>query len=215
MLNFNWKSGARSFNRRSLHHIGNGQNPYEQAISIIGRTLSAFDEDNQIPCFGFGDGNFACIDLWVFHIELIFGLWIWYLPHMFLKRQHMTKMSSVSIQTRHSVMDSRKFWHDTKKLFPIFDLLVQILFIPLLDLCIAFLIFYQLVLKQMVCILFLLGPTSFAPIIEMAITIVEQSGGQYHVLLIIADGQVIFFFWVALGFRRYRNRVSQLYHVWF
>jgi hypothetical protein len=24
----------------------------------------------------------------------------------------------------------------------------------------------------------------------MAITIVEQSGGQYHVLLIIADGQV-------------------------
>lgn len=34
------------------------------------------------------------------------------------------------------------------------------------------------------------GPTSFAPIIEMAVTIVEQSGGQYHVLLIIADGQV-------------------------
>ncbi|KAL2647933.1 hypothetical protein AAZV13_05G145900 [Glycine max] len=36
----------------------------------------------------------------------------------------------------------------------------------------------------------LAGPTSFAPIIEMAMTIVEQSGGQYHVLLIIADGQV-------------------------
>lgn len=34
------------------------------------------------------------------------------------------------------------------------------------------------------------GPTSFAPIIEMAMTIVEESGGQYHVLLIIADGQV-------------------------
>lgn len=34
------------------------------------------------------------------------------------------------------------------------------------------------------------GPTSFAPVIEMAMTIVEQSGGQYHVLLIIADGQV-------------------------
>lgn len=26
--------------------------------------------------------------------------------------------------------------------------------------------------------------------IEMAMTIVENSGGQYHVLLIIADGQV-------------------------
>lgn len=35
------------------------------------------------------------------------------------------------------------------------------------------------------------GPTSFAPVIEMAITIVEQSRGQYHVLLIIADGQVL------------------------
>lgn len=35
------------------------------------------------------------------------------------------------------------------------------------------------------------GPTSFAPIIEKAMTIVEQSGGQYHVLLIIADGQVL------------------------
>ena len=34
------------------------------------------------------------------------------------------------------------------------------------------------------------GPTSFAPIIEMAMTVVESSGGQYHVLLIIADGQV-------------------------
>jgi E3 ubiquitin-protein ligase RGLG len=34
------------------------------------------------------------------------------------------------------------------------------------------------------------GPTSFSPIIEMATTIVEQSGGQYHVLVIIADGQV-------------------------
>ncbi|KAE8653750.1 E3 ubiquitin-protein ligase RGLG1 [Hibiscus syriacus] len=82
-------TGARSFNRKILHHIGNGQNPYEQAISIIGQSLSAFDEDNLIPCYGFGD-----------------------------------------------------------------------------------------------------GPTSFAPIIEMAMTIVEQSGGQYHVLLIIADGQV-------------------------
>ena len=46
-----------SFNRQSLHSIGDIQNPYEQAISIIGRTLSDFDEDNLIPCFGFGDGK--------------------------------------------------------------------------------------------------------------------------------------------------------------
>ncbi|XP_063941548.1 E3 ubiquitin-protein ligase RGLG2-like [Daucus carota subsp. sativus] len=82
-------TGARSYQRRSLHHLGDSLNPYEQAISIIGRTLSVFDEDNLIPCYGFGD-----------------------------------------------------------------------------------------------------GPTSFAPIIETAIGIVNETGGQYHVLLIIADGQV-------------------------
>lgn len=50
-------AGAKSFKKKSLHHIGGGQNPYEQAISIIGKTLSSFDEDNLIPCFGFGDGK--------------------------------------------------------------------------------------------------------------------------------------------------------------
>lgn len=50
-------TGARSFSHRSLHHIGDDQNPYEQAIYIIGKTLSSFDEDNLIPCFGFGDAS--------------------------------------------------------------------------------------------------------------------------------------------------------------
>lgn len=40
------------------------------------------------------------------------------------------------------------------------------------------------------CIPLFKGPTSFAPIVEAAVDIVEKSGGQYHVLLIIADGQV-------------------------
>jgi hypothetical protein len=38
--------------------------------------------------------------------------------------------------------------------------------------------------------IFVTGPTSFAPMIETAIGIVDSTGGQYHVLLIIADGQV-------------------------
>ena len=37
---------------------------------------------------------------------------------------------------------------------------------------------------------FVAGLTSFARIIERAMTIVEESGGRYHVLLIIADGQI-------------------------
>jgi E3 ubiquitin-protein ligase RGLG len=34
------------------------------------------------------------------------------------------------------------------------------------------------------------GPTSYAPAIWQAIKIVADSGGQYHILIIIADGQV-------------------------
>ncbi|XP_051136791.1 E3 ubiquitin-protein ligase RGLG2-like [Andrographis paniculata] len=120
-------TGARSFHRRSLHHIGDEQNPYEQAISIIGRTLSKFDEDNLIPCFGFGDAST--------HDQEVF-----------------------------SFFPDERFCEGFEEVLNRYrDLVPQ---------------------------LRLAGPTSFAPIIEMAMTIVEQSGGQYHVLLIIADGQV-------------------------
>ena len=34
------------------------------------------------------------------------------------------------------------------------------------------------------------GPTSFAPIIRTAIEIVQNSGGQFHILVIISDGQM-------------------------
>ncbi|KAJ8768293.1 hypothetical protein K2173_021233 [Erythroxylum novogranatense] len=120
-------TGAKSFNRRSLHHIGDGLNPYEQAISIIGKTLSVFDEDNLIPCFGFGDASTHDQDVFSFYPE----------------GRCCNGFEEVLSRYREIVPHLR-----------------------------------------------LAGPTSFAPIIEMAMTIVEQSGGQYHVLVIIADGQV-------------------------
>mgnify|MGYP001431894197 CR=1 FL=1 len=52
----NKTAGAASFGGHSLHALGvRGGNPYEQALSIIGKTLSTMDEDNLIPAFGFGD----------------------------------------------------------------------------------------------------------------------------------------------------------------
>ncbi|KAM7471240.1 hypothetical protein LguiA_009423 [Lonicera macranthoides] len=120
-------TGARSFQGRSLHHIGVDQNPYEDAISIIGRTLASFEEDNLIPCFGFGD---------------------------------------VSTHDKHvfSFYPGEKYCEGFEEVLRRYRELVP-------GLCLS-------------------GPTSFAPVIEMATTIVEQSGGLYHVLLLIADGQV-------------------------
>ncbi|KAM5571864.1 E3 ubiquitin-protein ligase RGLG2-like [Rosa sericea] len=121
-------TGARSFHRKSLHHIGEEQNPYEQAIAIIGKTLSSFDEDNMIPCYGFGDAST--------HDQEVFS-----------------------------------FYPDEDTYCNGFEEVLRRY-------------------RELVPQLRLAGPTSFAPIVEMAITIVEQSGGQYHVLVIIADGQV-------------------------
>jgi E3 ubiquitin-protein ligase RGLG len=48
-------TGKRSFNGKSLHHQDHDfLTPYAQAVRIIGKTLSVFDDDNLIPCYGFG-----------------------------------------------------------------------------------------------------------------------------------------------------------------
>lgn len=120
-------TGRNSFNKRCLHHIGNDLNPYEQAISIIGKTLAAFDEDNLIPCFGFGDASTHDQDVFSFYPEDRFCEGF---------EEVLSRYREIAPQLR------------------------------------------------------LAGPTSFAPVIEMAMTTVAKGGGQYHVLLIIADGQV-------------------------
>ncbi|TVU05369.1 hypothetical protein EJB05_48528 [Eragrostis curvula] len=120
-------TGKKSFNNKSLHAMGTTPNPYEQAMSIVGRTLARFDEDNLIPCFGFGD-----------------------------------------VTTNDKKVFS--FYSDNEPCEGFEQALDR----------------YREIVPQ----LHLSGPTSFAPIIETAIEIVDSSGGQYHVLLIIADGQV-------------------------
>ncbi|WOL18824.1 hypothetical protein Cni_G27621 [Canna indica] len=120
-------TGKRSFHGQSLHKIGDRQNPYEQAISIIGKVLAPFDEDNLIPCFGFGDSLTHDTEVFSFH-------------------------------TDHSPC------HGFEEVLACY--------------------------RKIVPHLRLAGPTSFAPIVETAVDIVERSHGQYHVLLIIADGQV-------------------------
>lgn len=120
-------TGKVSFNNKSLHAIGNSVNPYEKAISIIGKTLSPFDEDNLIPCFGFGDVTT--------HDENVF-----------------------SFHTDHSPC------HGFEEVLDCY--------------------------KKIVPNLQLSGPTSYGPVVDAAVDIVERTGGQYHVLVIIADGQV-------------------------
>ncbi|KAK7358802.1 hypothetical protein VNO77_00741 [Canavalia gladiata] len=120
-------TGKHSFNHKSLHFVGNIPNPYEQAISIIGRTLSSFDEDNLIPCFGFGDAST--------HDQNVFSFY-----------------------------PDHRYCHGFEEVLARY--------------------------REIVPHLKLSGPTSFAPVIDAAVDIVERSDGQYHVLVIIADGQV-------------------------
>lgn len=50
--------GKQTYGGRCLHDLVPGQsNPYESAISIIARTLSAFDDDGLIPVYGFGSAE--------------------------------------------------------------------------------------------------------------------------------------------------------------
>jgi len=51
-------NGKKTFGNRCLHDIRPGLiNPYQEVIEIMGQTLEAFDDDQLIPIFGFGDAT--------------------------------------------------------------------------------------------------------------------------------------------------------------
>ncbi|CAI5729845.1 unnamed protein product [Hyaloperonospora brassicae] len=122
-------SGKRTFGGRCLHEIDDPsvQNPYEDVIETIGKTLRDFDKDNLIPVYGFGD-ELTC------------------------DRAVFTFAQS-----------------DDQVGFPLEGLRSR----------------YREVVRDVV----MAGPTSFAPIINEAVNIVNRTG-KYHILVIIADGQV-------------------------
>ncbi|VVB11595.1 unnamed protein product [Arabis nemorensis] len=121
-------TGKTSFDGKCLHAFDDEiPNPYEKAIFVIGQTLAPFDEDNLIPCFGFGDSTTHDEEVFSFHSD-------------------------------HSPC------HGFEEVLACY--------------------------RRIAPNLRLSGPTSYAPLIETAIDIVQKSGGQFHVLVIVADGQV-------------------------
>lgn len=52
----NERNGEKSFDGKSLHDI-TGLNPYQEVITILGKTLASFDEDGEFLCYGFGDSK--------------------------------------------------------------------------------------------------------------------------------------------------------------
>ncbi|KAF1319960.1 Copine-like protein, partial [Globisporangium splendens] len=136
-------TGKRSFGGQCLHAIdplGRLLNPYQHlmigwsplcnqsVISIIGRVLEAFDDDNIIPAFGFGDVS-----------------------------TQGDKCFSFALPDQPGGCQG---FDDVLRRY-----------------------------NEITPTLTLHGPTNFAPVIHEAIRIVQRDGG-YHILVIVADGQV-------------------------
>lgn len=112
---------------KNLHHIEPGHyNPYQEVIWILGQTLSAFDDDNLIPDYGFGD-----------------------------------------VTTKDKAIFA--FFEGGRPANGFKEVLER---------------YYQITPSVQ-----LSGPKSFTPLIREAIKVVQNSR-SYHILIIIADGQV-------------------------
>lgn len=124
----NVDTGAKTFGGRSLHCMKDPQspNPYWQALNIIAKALWDFDDDHQIPIYGFGDASSG--NAFVFSFE---------------SGDRPCKGLLAALKRYETIAGA----------------------------------------------VTLAGPTSFAPLIRQAISVV-RSTNEYHILVIIADGQV-------------------------
>mmetsp|Transcript_12578 Transcript_12578/g.18999 ORF Transcript_12578/g.18999 Transcript_12578/m.18999 type:complete len:443 (-) Transcript_12578:295-1623(-) len=124
----NLYNGEKTFHGKSLHSLASDiRNPYQVVLHVICKTLSVFDDDNKIPCYGFGD---------------------------------VISRNQKVVSFRENDMPCNGL-DEVEKLY-----------------------------KHMAMYSSLAGPTSFAPIIRKAIHIVAEHEFRYHILVIIADGQV-------------------------
>lgn len=123
-------TGKKTFGGKSLHHISQSHNPYESVIQILGKTLSPFDDDGEIPVYGFGDTRTTNKSVFSFKIG------------------------------EGNVELSCRGFEDALQCY-----------------------------RKVIPTISLSGPTSFSPIIEKAIATVIGEGG-YHILVIIADGEI-------------------------
>jgi len=130
-----WNGSLPYYGEANLHSPHLVPNLYQQVISIIGNTLSSFDENKLIPAYGFGDSTTQ--DRAVFS---------------FLKDD-----------------EGKDIACDT--------------FLQVLD------VYTTIINKIEQGNIKMSGPTSFVPIINKAIDMVQKTG-KYHILLIICDGSV-------------------------
>lgn len=125
----NDSTGRYSNDGKSLHDFSGGSTPYGRALKAIASTLKAFDDDNLVPAYGFGD---------------------------------------LTTKGR-SVFSFNQGGHPCEGLNELLRRYKEIATSTSLKLS---------------------GPTDFYPLIQRALEIVRESGNTFHVLLIVADGQV-------------------------
>ena len=168
-------NGKFTFGGKSLHHLDSTRkNPYQQVIEILGRTLADFDEDQKIPTYGFGDSK---------------------------TKNHSVFPLAGAVTLPPNPQSSNSFAPSAPPADSFYPP------VPGQTESISYPIPYTFkeVISQyneVTPLLIFSGPTSFSPLIRQAVRVVKgedfvacssanSMSYEYHILVIIADGQVI------------------------